>query len=349
MTTQEHTLQVRLLVAVPRSGSTLLMRIFREASSCSVTSRLVFQGNYSEGASFKADYTIFTSPTSHKVYQDALLKGSRTLVSKEEFGHSREKGECDYVMIPDAAAYKVTKPAFLFRDPIRVFDSWKALGWSDIDSFTICYTSLHNMHKDHPECHAFTYEDLVSNPEATIRSVCEYLDIDFSMDMLSFKHSPSDFLFNSEQEKNIYSGESPATSGLFHTVRSYSSVQQRILSHDLLSISEVEFIESALGKLYVDVCGPQVEKMRNLLCEKVWFAFDLDDTLHEFRKASSSAAAAVFQYLHIVHHIAVDDLSSTYSTFSRRRHPAPLPTAEPPPSTEKSVFLPCWNHTLIAS
>ena len=162
--TQELTLQVRLLVAVPRSGSTLLMRIFREASSCSVTSHLVLQSNYSESASLKPDYTIFTSPSSHKVYQDARLKGCRTLVS-EVFGHSREKGECDYVIIPDAAAYEITKPAFLFRDPIRVFDSWKALGWSDMYSFVICYTSLHNMHKNHPECHAFTYEDLVSNPE----------------------------------------------------------------------------------------------------------------------------------------------------------------------------------------
>ena len=109
MTTQERTLQVRLLVAVPRSGSTLLMRIFCEASSCSVTSRLVLQDNYSEGASHKPDYTIFTSPTSHKVYQDALSKGSRILVSKEEFGHSREKGECDYVIIPEAAAAPLTR------------------------------------------------------------------------------------------------------------------------------------------------------------------------------------------------------------------------------------------------
>ena len=146
MTTHEGTLQVRLLVAVPRSGSTLLMRIFCEASSCSVTSRLVLQDNYSESASPKPDYTIFTSPTSHKVYQEALSKGSRILVSKEEFGHSREIGECGYVIIPDAAAYKATKPAFLFRDPIRVFYSWKALGWLDINSFVISYTSLYNMH-----------------------------------------------------------------------------------------------------------------------------------------------------------------------------------------------------------
>lgn len=139
------------------------------------------------------------------------------------------------------------------------------------------------------------------------------MDIDFSLDMLSFKHSSSNFL-NSEREKNIYSGQSPAPSGLCYTVRSYNDLPQQILSHGLLSIPEVEFIESTLGKFYVDVCGPQVEKMRNLLREKVWFAFDLDDTLHEFRKASSAAAAAVFQYLHIAHHIAVDDLSSTYST-----------------------------------
>ena len=171
------------------------------------------------------------------------------------------------------------------------------------------------MHKDHPECHAFTYEDLVSKPEETIRIVCEYLDIDFSMDMLTFKHTLGDFLFNSERDRNDYTFESPTTNDPFNKVRSYNSVQQQIQSHNLLSISEVEFIESALWKLYVDVCGPQMEKMGNLLREKVWFAFDLDDTLHEFRKASSSAAAAVFQYLHATHHhIAVDDLSSTYST-----------------------------------
>ena len=81
-------------------------------------------------------------PLLTKVYQEALSKGSRILVSKEEFGHSREKGECDYVIIPEATAYKATKPAFLFRDPIRVFDSWKALGWLDINSFVISYTSL---------------------------------------------------------------------------------------------------------------------------------------------------------------------------------------------------------------
>ena len=178
----------------------------------------------------------------------------------------------------------------------------------------ISYTSLHNMHKDHPECHAFTYEDLVSKPEETIRIVCEYLDIDFSMDMLTFKHTLGDFLFNSERDRNDYTFESPTTNDPFNKVRSYNSVQQ-IQSHNLLSISELEFIESAVGKLYVDVCRPQMEKMRNLLREKVWFAFDLDDTLHKFRKASSSATAAVFQYLHATHHhIAVDDLSSTYST-----------------------------------
>ena len=92
MTTQERTLQVRLLVAVPRSGSTLLMRIFREASSCSVTSRVVLQDNYYEGASPKPDYTIFTSPTSHKstkrLFQKVLVslfpKRSLVILERKE-------------------------------------------------------------------------------------------------------------------------------------------------------------------------------------------------------------------------------------------------------------------------
>jgi hypothetical protein len=60
-------------------------------------------------------------------YQDVLLKGC-PLFSKDEFGHPREKGECDYVIILDAAAYEVTKPVFLFRE----FNSWKTLGHRDM-------------------------------------------------------------------------------------------------------------------------------------------------------------------------------------------------------------------------
>jgi len=102
-------------------------------------------------------------------------------------------------------------------------------------------------------------------------------------------------------------------------VRSHSSVQPHIQSHGLLTVSEVEFIESEIGKSFIDICGPEMETMRILLREKVWFGFDLDDTLHEFHKASGAAATAVFHHIHNTHHIAIDDLKATYSTILMRR------------------------------
>ena len=88
MTTHVGTLQVRLLVAVPRSGSTLLMRIFCEASSCSVTSRLVLQDNYSEGASHKPDslLPLLTKSTKRR-FQKVLVSlfPKRSLVILERW------------------------------------------------------------------------------------------------------------------------------------------------------------------------------------------------------------------------------------------------------------------------
>jgi len=51
---------------------------------------------------------------------------------------------------------------------------------------------------------------------------------------------------------------------------------------------------------------------------KSWFGFDLDDTLHEFRRASAIASTYVFQEIHASNnHISVDTLSATYHDILR--------------------------------
>ncbi|KAL8646722.1 MAG: hypothetical protein Q9210_005971, partial [Variospora velana] len=86
---QRHETKIRILAAIPRSGSTLFVRIFQEAPECAVTSRLVLMDNYRSGEDFPPDYTIFHGTASHKVYRETQTMGKAILISKEELGHER--------------------------------------------------------------------------------------------------------------------------------------------------------------------------------------------------------------------------------------------------------------------
>ncbi|KAL4961851.1 HAD family hydrolase [Aspergillus stella-maris] len=44
-----------------------------------------------------------------------------------------------------------------------------------------------------------------------------------------------------------------------------------------------------------------------------WAAFDLDDTIHEFRLASRAASQAIFEVIHREHNIPIEDLQGDYS------------------------------------
>jgi FMN phosphatase YigB (HAD superfamily) len=302
---------LRLLAALPRSGSTLFMRAFRESQGCAVTSRLVLMGNYTTGGPFKPDYSIFQSPNRHEVYQRALQGGYNTLICKEELGHEKWKGECDFALIPGPASYEMTKPAFLFRDPIRVFDSWKFVGWTDIQSLVACYTNLYNLWTSNNHTIALIYEDLIRNPRQIFQNLCLHWNVSFSEDMLSFRHPFGDFFFSSDREKRIYSDENPL--GLFDTVKSHGSVVPNIKSHNLLSHKEIETIEAELGPMYLRCYGDRIESIRRTLLEKTWFGFDLDDTLHEFRKASRAASLPIFEHIAQSCDATVEDLRATYS------------------------------------
>ncbi|KAJ6028089.1 hypothetical protein N7540_003665 [Penicillium herquei] len=56
---------------------------------------------------------------------------------------------------------------------------------------------------------------------------------------------------------------------------------------------------------------------KSTLLSKKWFGFDLDDTLHEFRKASSQASESVFEAIHTDYGINIDTLRSTYAKILR--------------------------------
>ncbi|GLA30930.1 HAD-like protein [Aspergillus phoenicis ATCC 13157] len=314
--------QIRVLVACPRSGSTLFMRIFRELPRCAVTSRLILQGNYHKFsdqtlARIKPDYTIFSHPEAHPVYRQAVSEGFTTLVTKEELGHEFFKGECDFNILPNRAAYDMTRPAFLVRDPVRVFDSWKNMGWGDLYSFFICYRSLFKMLKASPTPQVVLYEQLVADPRDTVTALAQYWGIAYDEGCLEFRQPFGDYLFNGDREQSIYQGAVPA--GLFNRVKSHTHVED-FQGHGLLSALEIEHIEAEVGGLYLEAYGRQLDPISSLLFKKTWFGFDLDDTLHEFRKASAHASQSVFAAIRVNHPESkdtIDDLQATYRDILR--------------------------------
>lgn len=294
------------------------MRIFGEIPRCAVTSRLILQGNYHDLedkslACVRPDYSIFSSPEAHPAYRKAFSKGCDTLVSKEELGPEFFKGEWDFDfdIFLDAAAYNLTRPAFLVRDPICVFDSWTKLGWNNLYSFLTCYRSLIKTLHNSPDPKAIIYEDLISDPRQTVARLAEYWNIPFDENCLEFKKPFGDFIFQDDREQSIYHGAGPEW--LFKRVKSHSHVED-FSGHGLLSALEIEHIENEVGNLYLKAHGSNLDGIRSMLSSKKWVGFDLDDTLHEFRKASGHASSSVFKAIVDENPaITTADLASTYS------------------------------------
>ncbi|KAK9318817.1 hypothetical protein V1517DRAFT_359725 [Lipomyces orientalis] len=67
---------------------------------------------------------------------------------------------------------------------------------------------------------------------------------------------------------------------------------------------------------------PRLDPVLALLAAKPWFGFDLDDTLHEFRKASAHASRSVFEAIQATYpdtNETIDDLEATYRQILRSK------------------------------
>ena len=112
--------------------------------------------------------------------------------------------------------------------------------------------------------------------------------------MLKFKHLfGSSFILSTDRERTIYCEKEPL--GLFTTVEALSSVEREVPYHGLLSNSEMDNIEGRVGLLYLSCWQDDILRLRNILAEKTWIGFDLDDTLHEVRRSPGTATNKVLE------------------------------------------------------
>lgn len=283
------------------------MRVFAENEACAVTSRLVFMGKPREDSGFMPNYSIFTDPQNHPA---ATAAGKGFLINKDELGHDLRKSECDYDIFPNVACYSNVRPAFLVRDPVRIFDSWKALGWNDIDSLKLCVAKLEKMLKHNDCSFAIIYERLVQQPEAEVRMLCSWWGVPFEQEMLCFQKQFCDFVFQNERERSTYCEKNPE--GLFDSVKAHLEIVSTIQSHQLLTPEELEVIEISMGKQYLQLWGSKFDEIHAILYSKFWFAFDLDDTLHDFRESSGTALLSVLTKISADHGTNIDEMQKLY-------------------------------------
>lgn len=290
------------------------MRIFAESPVCAVTSRLILMGKAGSGESFSPDYSILEDPSNHKVFKMAMDSGKQFLVSKEELGNNTRKGECSYDVCPHPSTYSMVRPVFLIRDPVRVFDSWKNVGWTDAQSLVDCYINIFRMLHEAPSdaVSCILYEQLIQEPQTEIERICGHWGVPFSNKMLSFKHAfGSSFIYSNDRERTIYCEDKPL--GLFATVEAKSSVDRDVPSHGLLSNAEKDNIEKNVGTMYLSCWKDDILRLRDVLAKKSWIGFDLDDTLHEFRRSSGQATTKVLEQICQRYDIPMDELKEEYA------------------------------------
>lgn len=207
---------------------------------------------------FNPDYTIFKSQgkkESHPIWAQAMKSGCSVLVSKEEYGNDRFNGnskcnECNYKMFPDQSLIRKIRPAFLFRHPFDVFDSWLARGWQDVKSFILCFNTLYNQFNETkiiiPETLFYIHDRMISSNESqvsTFNAVCSYWNLlpkyrlDFDTEF------GSDFLYWNDREKDIYVRRNPK--GIFDTVKNSSTIIRNTNGHGLIEMRHKEAIQQA--------------------------------------------------------------------------------------------------------
>ncbi|KAJ3485481.1 hypothetical protein NLG97_g6808 [Lecanicillium saksenae] len=307
--------EIRFLVACPRSGSALLMRIFAESSECAVTNRLVLAGNAQGSADSRCpDLSILESPCHHVVFKTAKDLGKQFIICTEELGSNGHKSAVVCEPCPTPSIYAVTRPVFLIRDPIRVFDSWKHVGRTDAQSLVDRFANIFRMLDQAPSRGAscLLYERLVQQPQDEVQRICARWGVPFSEAMLEFKKPfGSSFIFPTDREEATYCQEKAL--GLFTTIEAASSIIPDAPPHNLLSNDEKDAIEEQLGRLYLRCWDNEVPKLRAVLLEKAWVGFDLDDTLHEFRRASSTATDQALAKISGAYNIPMPELNQEYA------------------------------------
>eukprot|EP01084_Bolivina_argentea_P268700 456479_1 len=173
------------LWATPRSASTSLMYSFAQRKDTNVFDEPLY-----------AHYLTNINPSAYRPYKEELLKvqchnGDDVMYNLQNIDVPNKqvifsKHMAKHMNNLDESFLYSTRNIILTRHPMDVFKKWEEnMGFVEFsDTGYLQQQYIYNK-LSKTNCIIITYDDLVNNPLATLRKLCEeYLQIDFDINML---------------------------------------------------------------------------------------------------------------------------------------------------------------------
>ncbi len=206
------------IISQPRSGSTLLQRILfgHPQVQTSAETWLMLHPVYGlRSAGITADYNARFAykgveeflqhyTRGEAVYHDAIRAWAKVIYDDAlEKGNKRyfvDKTPRYFYIIPELyQLFPRAKFVFLLRNPMAVLASelttyvkgdWPVLGVFNADLMSAPGWILEGMELLGDAAAVIHYEKFVTEPESAIRKLCEYLGLEFHLDMLDYSNTP---------------------------------------------------------------------------------------------------------------------------------------------------------------
>ncbi|KAI1362323.1 HAD-like domain-containing protein [Xylaria arbuscula] len=308
---KESLVKKRYLVSCQCSGSNLLIKILAESSECAVTSREVIRSATSDKASFGNSLSGPRNLANSEIEEITIGEGKVFLIYKHEIGDDSITNASTSWPSPTPPEIAAAAPVFLVRDPIRVFDSWKKRGCTDLKRLIDCFSDLFGLMKDGDANLApcALYEQLVHQPRREIEQIYSYWGAPYR----DFK-----IVLPVPCEQSSLRGDAAAEDAPGESQTLRSLIVEDTPCYGLLLNSEKDRIEASIGRLYLNCWKNHARRLSDVLSDKQWIGFDLDDTLHEFRRASSAATHDALEVMSERYGLQCATLEGQYKEVLRR-------------------------------
>jgi hypothetical protein len=228
----------RIIIGPCRSGTTMLLRSFRNHPAALTEFQTIKKGQRQDGA---PDHRFFSRP----------VPADKFLIDKETIGYGTDE-DCTLSVFPDDDAIRATRPLFIFREPRSTFESWLKNNLvhpgEDIrhflQAFRHTYALLLHAIDVSGDVSVVTYEQLCRESRRHLEHICRKWDMPFHPGMLVWN---DDFLASGGLDQD------GIREGHYATVAARTTIGDAPQKQPL-DPSVDRKITDALGETYRSIC-----------------------------------------------------------------------------------------------